>query len=126
MQRRRFLERLALGLPALSARAAPLPPVPRVNGGINIHPLRRLDPNAGTTPPPTEPELVELQLRAVYALGFEQLRISIPFGRFGPDFLAAIPYCRAARALGIDVIGVMTDFGGYALAQALLNQRSRA
>jgi hypothetical protein len=101
-----------------------LPPLPRVNGGINVQPLRRLDSPGAL--PAIEPELVELQLRAVYALGFEQARVSIPFERFGANFLAAIPYCRAARALGVDVVGVLTDFSGYALAQALLNQRSFA
>src|ERR1700741_5393270 len=114
MQRRRFLEGLALGLPALSAHAqpsAPLPRGPRVNGGIHLQPLRRLDATPGALPL-IEPDLVDLQLRALFALGFEQMRVSIPFERFSPNFLAAIPYCRAARALGLDVVGVMTDFGG--------------
>jgi hypothetical protein len=69
---------------------------------------------------------VDLQMRAVYALGFEQLRITLPFNRFGPDFFAAIPYVRSALALGIDVVGVLGDFSGYALAQALAQQRSAA
>ncbi len=128
MRRRQFLGLLAAaGAPRAGAQLpALLPPVPRVNGGINVQPLRRLERAPAGALPLIEPELVELQLRAVYALGFEQLRVTLSFNRFGPDFLAAIPYCRAARALGIDVVGVMNDFAGYSLAQALLNQRSRA
>src|SRR5262245_52230112 len=128
LRRRQFLGLLAAaGAPrAWGQLPAPLPPVPRVNGGINVQPLRQLGGAPAGTHPLIDPELVELQLGAVYALGFEQLRVTLSFNRFGPDFLAAIPYCRAARALGIDVVGVMSDFAGYSLAQALLNQRSRA
>lgn len=132
MQRRRFLKQLAASVPAglsVSARAGAtkvLPPVPRVNGGINVQPLRRLEREPSGAQPLIDPELVALQMRAVYALGFEQLRVTLSFNRFGPDFFAAIPYVRAARALGIDVVGVMSDFSGYSLAQALARQRSSA
>lgn len=126
MRRRQFLGLLAAGVPAAAQLPAGRPPVPRVNGGINIQPLRRLSGAPSSAQPLIDPDLVALQLRAVYALGFEQLRVTLSFNRFGPDFLAAIPYCRAARALGIDVLGVMSDFTGYSLAQAILNERSRA
>jgi hypothetical protein len=96
-----------------------------VNGGINIQPLRRLDANSGSTPPLIVPELVDAQLRAVYELGFEQIRLTISFDRFGPDFLAAIPYARAARALGIDVLGVIGQFSGFDLAQAIRDSATR-
>lgn len=138
MTRRRWLALLAAGWPCVSrptvARAQavpgpaivpPIPPVPRVNGGINVQPVRRL-PGDRDPVPVIDPALVELQMRAVYALGFEQLRITLPFARFMPDFFAPIPYVRAARALGIDVVGVMSDFSGYALVQALATQRSGA
>jgi hypothetical protein len=126
MLRRRFLQLLAAAVPAAPAaraRGASARAVPRVNGGINLQPLRRLDRGSG---PPIEPELVDLQLAAVYALGFEQVRVTLPFNRFDPNFFAAIPYVRASRALGIDVLGVVSDFAGYSLLQALGTPRSRA
>jgi hypothetical protein len=100
-------------------------PVPRVNGGINLQPLRRLDPGAGFAPPLIRPELVDAQMKALYELGFEQVRITISFDRFGPDFVAAIPYVRAARALGVDVLGVVSQFTGYDLVQALADPATR-
>jgi hypothetical protein len=109
-----------LGLPSTAAQ-----PVPRVNGGINVQPLRRLDPGAGFAPPLIRPELVDAQLKALYELGFEQARITISFDRFGPDFVAAIPYVRAARALGIDVLGVISQFTGYDLVQAIAAPETR-
>jgi hypothetical protein len=92
--------------------------VPKVNGGINVHPLRRLDSDPDETDPVIVPELVALQARAVYELGFDGLRVTAPFGDRG-SFLAAIPYARAARALGIDAVVVLADFAGFTLAQAL-------
>jgi hypothetical protein len=97
--------------------------VPRVNGAINIPPLRRLD--AADRSPGIEPDLVDAQMRALYELGFAAIRITMSFERFGPDFLAAIPYVRAARALGLDVLALLADFSGYDLAQALTRARTR-
>lgn len=93
-------------------------PVPKVNGGINVHPLRRLDSDPAEQDPVIVPDLVASQVRAVYELGFDGLRITAPFGDRG-SFLAAIPYVRAARALGIDAVIVLADFAGFVLAQAL-------
>ena len=104
--------------------AAGLPLLPRVNGAINVQPARLLDPQTSGGPL-ISPELVALQMRAVYELGFGRIRVTLPFGRFGPDFLGAIPYVRAARALGMDVLGVMSDFTGFDLAQALAAQATR-
>ena len=90
--------------------------MPRVNGAINVQPLRRLDPAANAIPG-IEVELVDAQMRALYELGFAAVRITVTFSRFGENFLAAIPYVRAARALGIDVL---------ALAVGLLRVRPHA
>lgn len=109
---------------SLFGQAASLPRVPRVNGAINIPPLRRLDPAAAGVPG-IEPELVDAQMRALYELGFAAVRITVSFSRFGADFLAAIPYVRAARALGLDVLALLADFSGYDLAQALTRARTR-
>lgn len=133
MRRREFLRvgagcalSAASGLTRPSRAAAdPLPAVPRVNGAINIQPLRRFERVPSATPPLIVPELVDLQMRALYELGFEAIRLTISFNRFGPDFLAAIPYARAARALGIDVLGVMMDFAGFDLVQALSRRPTR-
>jgi hypothetical protein len=95
-----------------------------VNGAINIPPLRSLDPAADQLPN-IEPEIVDAQVRALYELGFAAIRITVSFSRFGPDFLAAIPYVRAARALGIDVLALLADFSGYDLAQAIARARTR-
>jgi hypothetical protein len=128
--RRDFLRAGAAAAVASAARAQvagePPPPLPRVNGGINVQPLRRLGFGPNDPGPLIVPELVELQLRAVYELGFERMRIGIAFHRFGDDFLAAIPYVRAARALGIHVLGIMGDFSGYDMAQALARRETRA
>lgn len=97
-----------------------LPPLPRVNGGMNIQPLRRMDAVSDFTPPLIIPALVQLQMRSVYELGFSSIRITLSFNEFGPDFFAAIPYVRAARALGIDVIGIIDQFGnGFDLHRAI-------
>ncbi len=98
-------------------------PVPKVNGAINVHPLRCL----GCAPTDTtiDPSLVALQLQAVYELGFDGIRITAPLGdRF--SLLAAIPYVRAARALGIDALVLLADFSGLALARALNDPNRRA
>jgi hypothetical protein len=128
--RRDVLRAGAAAALATAARAqlpgAPLPPLPRVNGGINVQPLRRLGLGPNDPGPLIVPELVDLQLRAVYELGFERIRIPIAFHRFGDDFLAAIPYVRAARALGIHVLGIMGDFSGYDMPQALVRRETRA
>jgi hypothetical protein len=97
-----------------------------VNGGINIQPLRRFEDDAGFTEPLIVPELVDIQMRLLYELGFEWMRITISFAEFGPEFLAAIPYVRAARALGINVLGIIGQFGrGRDLAQALARPETR-
>ena len=148
VDRRRFL-RLAAALPAAGAGVlgegcaiddgAPLPsptpdpspspsplgrPVPQVNGGINVQPVRRLDQDPNEGEPVIVPDLVALQLRAVYALGFDGMRITTPFGDRA-NFLAAIPYVRAARAVGIDAVVVLHDFAGSTLAQALYDPARR-
>jgi hypothetical protein len=126
LSRRDFLRGaagLAVGRPEEITTA--LPPVPRVNGAINLQPVRRFDPNAGLSPPLINPILVDLQLRTVYQLGFAQIRLTLSFDRFGPDFFAAIPYVRAARALGIDVLGIIGQFSGFDLAQALSRYDTR-
>lgn len=134
MKRREFLR---LGLGGVGAKLGAiaripqipptekLPPIPRVNGSISVAPIRRLDPNAGSTPPLIVPELVDLQMKALYELGFQQVRIMISFERFGPNFLAAIPYVRAARALGIDVLGILDQFDGFDLLRALSRPATR-
>ena len=98
--------------------------VPKVNGGINVHPLRRLGSDPNEQDIVIEPELVALQSRAVYELGFDGLRITAPLVDRG-SFLAAIPYVRAARALGIDAVVVLADFAGLYLAQALHERERR-
>jgi hypothetical protein len=106
------------------APPVPLPRVPRVNGAINVPPLRSLDPAADRLPD-IEPSLVDAQVRALYELGFAAIRVTVSFNRFGADFLAAIPYVRAARALGLDVLALLADFSGYDLTQALTRPRTR-
>jgi hypothetical protein len=115
------------GREALGSQVPPLPPpIPRVNGGINIQPVRRFEEDAGFTEPLIVPELVDIQMRRVYELGFEWIRITISFDGFGPEFLAAIPYVRAARALGINVLGILGQFGGGRdLMRALARPQTR-
>ena len=148
--RRRFL-RLSAGLPVgvagwLSSRcgagpespAAPTPtgsprpptasagePIaaPKVNGGVNVQPLRCF--GCAATDETIEPELVALQLSAAYGLGFDGIRITAPLGDRN-TFLAVIPYVRAARALGIDALVLLADFTGLTLARALHDDRRRA
>ncbi len=112
MNRREFLKLgatwtlTASTIPAdsLGSSRQALPALPRVNGGINVQPLRRLGRTPDPDVPLIQPELVDLQMKMVYELGFQWIRITISFDRFGPDFLAAIPYVRAARALGVNVL----------------------
>ena len=97
-----------------------LPAVPRINGGINVHPVRRIE--GPDDLPVIIPELVDLQLRAVYDLGIQQIRTTVAFDAFGfgRSFLGAIPYVRAARALGIDVLGLIGNLdSGPDLPRAL-------
>jgi len=49
----------------------------------------------------------------------------ISFDNFGPNFLAAIPYVRAARALGIDVLGIIDQFSGFDLVSAISDGLTR-
>ena len=103
-----------------------LPLVPRINGGINVHPLRRLEGPFNL--PVIIPELVDLQLRAVYELGIQQIRTTVAFDAFGfgSSFLGAIPYVRAARALGIDVVAIIGNLdAGPNLPRALANPELR-
>jgi hypothetical protein len=96
--------------------------VPKVNGAINVHPLRCLGCTATDTT--IDPALVALQLRAVYELGFDGIRTTAPLSdRY--SLLAAIPYVRAARALGIDAVVLLSDFAGLTLARALHDPNRR-
>jgi hypothetical protein len=96
---------------------------PKVNGGLNVQPLRCL--GCVATDETIDPALVALQLEAAYELGFDGIRITAPLGDRN-TFLAAIPYVRAARALGIDALVVLADFSGLTLARALYDDRRRA
>ena len=124
MRRREFLLLSATSALGRALRTE-APALPRVNGGINIAPVRRFEMNAGFARPIIVPELVALQMRLVYELGFEQMRVTISFERFGPNFLAAIPYVRAARALGIDVLGIVDEFSGFDLVRAISKPATR-
>jgi len=124
MNRREFLRLGVAGAAGAVARVSPLA-VPRVNGGIVVNPLRRFEPNAGLTPPLIVPRLVDLQMKLVYELGFSHMRIMIAFENFGANFLAAIPYVRAARALGIDVLGIVGEFSGFDLVRAISDNATR-
>src|SRR5262245_4934 len=83
--------------------------VPKVNGAVNVQPLRCL--GCAPTDPTIDPALVGLQLEAVYSLGFDGIRVTAPLSDRG-SLLAAIPYARAARALGIDALVLLADFTG--------------
>jgi hypothetical protein len=125
MNRRDFLQLSAGGVLGSFAQSVFPPVVPRVNGGINVPPLRRFETNAGFTSPIIVPRLVDIQMKLVYELGFEQMRMMISFERFGPNFFAAIPYVRAARALGIDVVGIVDQFSGVDLVRAIRDPVTR-
>jgi len=110
-----------------SSRVPDAPPgepivAPKVNGALNVQPLRCLGCAAGDET--IEPALVTLQLSSAYGLGFDGLRITAPLGDRN-SFLAAIPYVRAARALGIDALVLLADFSGLTLARALHDDRRR-
>lgn len=119
--RRDFLKgSVAAGALGLVPGPRRLPPLPRVNEGINIQPLRRMDTVSDFTPPLVRTELVALQLREIYRLGFRSIRLTASFNEFGPDFFGTIPYVRAARALGVDVLVILDQFGhGFDLLRAL-------
>jgi hypothetical protein len=125
MKRREFVRLGLTGFAGLASGSKPKVPIPRVNGGVNVQPVRRLDINAGFTPPLIVPELVDSQMRALYELGFEHVRLTISFNRFGPDFIAAIPYVRASRALGMDVLGTISQFTGFDLVRTLSRNATR-
>jgi len=108
---------------AVDPEGAPILP-PRVNGGINIQPVRRLDMPGREEGLVIAPELVALQLQAVYALGFDAIRITAPHGD-RRNFLAAVPYVRAARALGIDALVVLSNFAGFTSARVLWDAQQR-
>jgi hypothetical protein len=122
----------AAGMPTVpgttptAAEPSPTPgsavPVPKVNGGLNVQPLRCL--TCAPTDSGIVPELVALQMAAAYELGFDGIRITAPFSD-RQSFLAAIPYVRVARALGIDAVVVLADFSGLSLARALFDDARR-
>jgi len=96
--------------------------VPKVNGAVNVHPLRCL--GCAAVDSTIDPSLVTLQLQAAYELGFDGIRITAPLSdRY--SLLAAIPYVRAARALGIDALVLLSDFSGLTLARALHDDNRR-
>ncbi len=98
---------------------------PRINGAINLHPVRRLGEPPAPNDPTIIPELISLQLDSVYSLGFDGIRITAPFSDRG-SFLAAIAYARAARAVGVDAVVVLSEFAGLTLPQALADDQMRA
>jgi hypothetical protein len=98
--------------------------VPKVNGGINLQPVRRLDKDRDDGALVIVPELVALQLRTVYELGFDGIRLTVPYGDRA-NFLGSIPYVRAARALGIDAVVVLSNFSGLVMARVLFDDKTR-
>ena len=97
---------------------------PKVNGGINLQPLRRPDFDPNEVQPVIIPELISAQLREVYALGFDGIRVTVPYGDRG-NFLAGLAYVRAARALGIDALVLLSNFSGLTMARALREDSQR-
>ena len=95
---------------------------PKVNGAINVHPLRcwGCAPRDETI----DPALIALQMSAAYELGFDGIRVSAPLNDRN-TFLATIAYVRTARALGIDALVLLADFGGFTLARALADDQRR-
>jgi hypothetical protein len=108
--------------PAPTAPAGEPILVPRVNGGLNVQPVRCL--GCGPNDEGLDPAVVAVQLSAAYELGFDGIRITAPLGDRA-TFLAAIPYVRAARAIGIDAVVLLAEFGGLTLARALWDERKR-
>ena len=124
--RREFLAAAAAAALAASARgqAPSRATVPKVNGGLNVQPLRRFGRDAPGAQPLIVPELVDLQLGLAYEWGFDGLRVTVPFDDT-PNLLAALAYLRAARAVGLDAVAILADFSGLSTAQALLDARRR-
>ena len=110
----------ALSLAARRTRGQSLlPPAPRVNGGVNIQAARLFAPDVSPKTPGLDPAVVDALLATAYALGFARARITISWNQFGHDFFAAIPYVRACRALGLDVLCLLSQASGLDFAQAL-------
>ncbi len=84
-----------------------------------MHAARLLAPGVTPDTPGLEPAVVDAQLAVLYALGFASARVTISWNRFGHDFFAAIPYVRACRALGIDVLCLLSQSAGLDFVQAL-------
>ena len=98
------------------------PLVPRVNGAINIQPVWIFPSEEEPEEIAIIPEIVDLQMQAIYELGFRAIRLTLSFDTLGLNLLGAIPYVRAARALGIRVLGIIGEFGyGHDLAKALVD-----
>jgi hypothetical protein len=95
---------------------------PKVNGAINVHPLRCW--GCAPADETIDPALASLQLSAVYELGFDGIRVTAPLND-KYTFLAAVAYVRAARALGIDALVLLSDFGGFTLPRALSDDQRR-
>lgn len=87
--------------------------MPRVNGAINIQPIRRFGPEQEPKNVDIIPRIIDLQMRELYELGFDSIRLTLSFAELGFNLLGAIPYVRAARALGIDVCGIVGQFGFF-------------
>ncbi len=96
--------------------------VPKVNGAVNVHSLRCW--GCAALDATIDPALVTLQLSAVYELGFDGIRIAAPLNDRN-TFLSTVAYVRAARALGIDALVLLSDFSGLTLARALVDDRRR-
>jgi hypothetical protein len=101
--------------------------VPKINDGMTVHLLRRLDsdPNEDKQHPVIIPELIALQLRFLYENGFDGMRLGVSIVD-RPALIAAVLYVRAARALGIDALVLLTDDSGVAMANALWSDHRRA
>jgi hypothetical protein len=92
--------------------------VPKINNGLNVHTLRRLDVDPNEHDLVIVPELISLQLRTAYELGFDGIRIDANLYDPG-GLMAAIPYVRGARALGIDAVVLLGEAGGVTTAHEL-------
>ena len=102
------------------------PLLPKVNGSINIQPVWIFPSEEEPEEIAIIPEIVDLQMQAIYELGFEAIRLTLSFDTLGLNLLGAIPYVRAARALGIQVLGIVGEFGyGHDLAKALVDPIKR-
>lgn len=112
-------------MPTESGQATRPMLMPKVNGGINIHPLRVLGSASSASDMTIAPELVAFQVDSVYSLGFDGIRLTAPLSDRG-GFLAAIAYVRAVRALGIDAVVIMSEFAGLTLPRALADPKKRS